>query len=115
MQYLLKIIISAVLITLISEIAKSSSFWGAVLASLPATSLIAFIFLYTETGDAEKVSSLSTAIFWLVIPSLVLFLALPILIKKGLSFYPAFGISCLLTIASYFAMSWGLKKFGILI
>ena len=99
---------------LISEIAKRSSFWGAVLASLPFISIIAFVFLYEETKDAEAVSSLSVDIFWLVIPSLALFIALPILLKKGFSFYLSLGLACLITIACYYLMTLGLKKFGIL-
>lgn len=114
MQYLIKIIVSALLITLISEVAKSSSFWGAILASLPATSLIAFVFLYQETKNAEAVSALSTDIFWLVIPSLVLFVSLPILIKKGVDFYLALGLSGILTIISYFIMTFILKKAGVM-
>lgn len=114
MQYFLKVVISAVLIVLISEIAKRSGFWGAVLASIPLTSIIAFVFLYEETKDLSKVVELSSFIFWLVIPSLALFLVLNLCIRKGMSFYPSLGISMLSTIVLYFAMSFGLKKFGIL-
>lgn len=114
MQYLIKIVSSAVLIFAISEIAKRSSFWGAILASLPLVSVIAFIFLYEETKDLTKVSELSIGIFWLVIPSLALFLLLSYCIKKGIGFYPALGISIAATIALYFGMSLLLKKLGIL-
>ncbi len=112
--YIIKISLSAALIMLISEIAKRSSFWGAVLASLPFISIIAFIFLYEETKDTQEVSKLSTDIFWLVIPSLALFIALPLLLKRGFNFYLSLGIACLITIASYYLMTITLKKFGIL-
>ena len=105
MQYLIKIVLSAVLITIISEIGKRSSFWVSVLASLPFISIIAFIFLYQETKDIQKVSSLSTDIFWLVIPSLALFLALPYFLKKGYAFYPSLGLACLITIVCYYLMT----------
>ena len=42
---ILKVAISAALIVGISEIAKRSSFLGGLLASLPLTSLLAFIWL----------------------------------------------------------------------
>ena len=113
MQYLIKIIVSAILITLVSEIAKRSSFWGAILVSLPFLSIIAFLFLYYETQNIEKVSKLSISIFWLVIPSLVLFLALPYLLKKGLDFYLSLGLSCVLTVVAYFLMTFILEKLGI--
>jgi len=114
MQYLIKIVLSAVLITIISEIAKRSSFWGAITASLPFISILAFVFLYHETKDLQKVSNLSADIFWLVIPSLALFLALPYLIKRGIEFYSALGISILITIVAYFLLTNILQYFKIL-
>lgn len=114
MQYLIKLVVSAVLIVLISEIAKRSGFWGAVLASIPLTSILAFVFLYEETKDLSKITDLSFYIFWLVIPSLALFLVLNLCIKKGMTFYPSLGVSMASTIILYFAMSFGLKKFGVL-
>ena len=114
MQYLLKILIAAVVVTMVSEIAKQSGFWGAILASLPLTSILAFVFLYYETGDIQKVTELSHGIFWLVIPSLALFLALPFLLKKGVDFYISLLLSCLLTVAAYFAMTFVLKKLGVM-
>lgn len=114
MQYIIKIILSAVLIVLISEIAKRSTFMGAILASLPMTSILAFVFLYFETQDSKQVSALSIDIFWLVIPSLTLFLVLPFLLKKDMNFYVSLGIACALTVASYSVMIFGLKKMGVM-
>ena len=116
MQYLIKIVLSALLITLISEIGKRSSFWGAVLASLPFISILAFVFLYheQETKDVEVISKLSIDIFWLVIPSLALFITLPYLLRKGIQFYPALGVACLVTIACYYLMSLLLQKMGMM-
>ena len=52
--------------------------FASALASLPLISLLAFMWLYLDTGDVEKVVALSRGIFWLVLPSLVLFIALPL-------------------------------------
>jgi len=112
MYYVIKIVLSAGLIMLISEIAKRSSLWGAILASLPFISIIAFVFLYEETKDVEKVSALSADIFWLVIPSLALFLALPILMKKGLGFYASLLIACVITVGCYYLMTLGMRFLG---
>lgn len=114
MYNVIKILTSALLIFAISEIAKRSSFWGAILASLPLVSIIAFIFLYEESKDLTKVSELSISIFWLVIPSLALFLVLSYCIKKGMSFYPSLAISIGITIILYFGMSLILKRLGVL-
>jgi hypothetical protein len=96
----------------IAEIGKRSSFWAALLASLPLTSLLAFIWLYLDTGDAGRVAALSRDIFWLVIPSLPLFLLLPWLLKAGWNFWASLLAACSVAAACYLAMAWGLARFG---
>ncbi len=102
-----------VLLITITEIAKRSSFWGAALASLPLTSVFAFVWLYLESGDTQKVLSLSYGIFWLVLPSLVLFISLPLLLRYGLNFWLSLAISCLATSVAYFVMIKLLAVVGI--
>ena len=113
MQYTIKVLITAVVVVAVSELGKRSSFWGAVLASLPLTSLLAFVWLYRGTGNVEAVVSLSHGIFWLVLASLPLFLILPAMLKSGVSFWPAFGASCLVTAGLYFGLVWVLRRFGV--
>ena len=81
--FVLKTIVSALVIVGIAEIAKRSTVAGALIASLPLTSLLAFVWLYRDTHDAARIASLFVDIFWLVIPSLALFLTLPLFIRLG--------------------------------
>ena len=111
--YTLKIIITTILIVAISEISKRSTFVGAILASVPLVSVLAMIWLYVDTKDISKVSSLSTSVFWLVLPSLVLFVTLPLLLKQNIGFYISISISIFVTILSYWLMIWVLNHFGI--
>ena len=112
-QYALKVLISALMILAISEIAKRSSVLGAIIASLPITSLLAFLWLYGETGDTAKIADLSRGIFWYVLPSLVLFITLPLLLDAGVNFWISLAVSCGLTFGAYLAMMAGLARFGI--
>ena len=109
----LKFAISAALIVGISEISKRSSFMGGLLGSLPFVSLLAFVWLYRDTHDTAKVAALSTSIFWLVLPSLALFIALPMLLKRGVTFYPALGFAIAVMLACYGVMVLVLTKLGI--
>jgi hypothetical protein len=111
--YLVKIVITTILIVAISEIAKRSTLIGAILASVPLVSVLAMIWIYIDTKDVSRISSLSTSVFWLVIPSLTLFLALPLLLKQGLNFYLSIGISIGLTVACYWIMVSALAHFGV--
>jgi hypothetical protein len=112
--YALKTLGSALIIVAISEIAKRNTVIGALIASLPLTSLLAFIWLYTETHDAARISTLSLEVFWLVIPSLVLFLALPFFIRMGWGFWISLTAAIGVTAACYAALFWLLRRLAIL-
>lgn len=112
-QYFLKVALTSAVIVAVAEIAKRSTLWAAILASLPLTSLLAFVWLYVDTGDLERVAALAQNIFWFVFPSLLLFLALPLLLRTGWGFWASLGASCIITIAAYFAMIWGLARIGV--
>jgi hypothetical protein len=108
-----KVLLTAVLVVAISEAAKRSSVLGAIIASLPITSLLAFVWLYGETGDTIKVANLASSIFWYVLPSLVLFILLPVLLLRGVGFWPALAIASAATFAAYLCMSAVLARFGV--
>lgn len=112
-DYALKTIISAVIIVAVAEIAKRSTVIGAAIASLPLTSLLAFIWLYRDTHDTARISTLSLEIFWLVIPSLALFLALPWFIRLGWSFWWSLLAAMVVTAGSYGILFWLLRRLQI--
>ncbi len=102
--YIVKIVISAILVVAISEISKRSSLLGALLASIPLVSVLAMIWLYIDTKDIDRVAGLASSIFWLVLPSLALFIALPLLLKQGYNFYLSMGVSIMITVGCYWLM-----------
>ena len=110
---IVKILISAILIALISEVSKRSTFFGAILASIPLVSVMAMIWLYFDTNDSLQVVQLSKSIFWLVIPSLVLFITFPFFIRLQLSFYTALSASLIAMVITYFITIAILDKFDI--
>jgi hypothetical protein len=109
----LKVLLTSVLVVAVSETAKRSALFGAVIASIPLTSVLAMIWLYIDTGDTEKVARLASGIFWLVLPSLVLFVSLPLLLRGGVEFYASLAISVAATVAAYFVMIYGLRLVGV--
>lgn len=111
MYYVLKVMLTVVLVVAVSEISKRSSLLGGVFASLPLVSFLGMIWLYIDTGSTEKVAELSNNVFWLVLPSLSFFLLLPFLLRKGIGFGTCFGISTGVMIALYFGMVFCLEKF----
>lgn len=108
-----KFIITAGLIVLISEISKRSTLLAAFLASLPLVSVLAMLWLYIDSKDAQKVARFATDTLLLVIPSLAFFIALPVLLKKGLDFYLSMGLAAIITAGCYGLMLMILARYGI--
>jgi hypothetical protein len=111
--YVTKIVVTTALVVLISEIAKRSTMVGAILASVPLVSVLAMIWLYAETHDTAQVASLARSVFWLVLPSLVLFVTLPMLLARGVSFYASLGIAVGATVVAYFVTVLGARQLGL--
>ena len=108
-----KAALSGALILAISEIAKRSPAFGALVASLPLLSLLAFIWLWTDTRDTVRIAAQAEATFWLVLPSLPMFLVLPVLLRAGVSFWLTLVACCALTVVLYLLTVWLLPKVGI--
>ncbi len=111
--YITKLLITTFLIVLISEISKRYSLAGALLAAIPLVSILAMTWMYVDTNDATSAVEFSKRIVWLIAPSMTLFIAFPILIKKGVGFYPSMFIATVMTIIAYYSVIFIVGKFGI--
>jgi len=114
MLYLLiKATLSGLIIMAVSEIAKRSPAFGALVASLPLVSLLAIIWLWRDTGDTIRIANHAEATFWYVIPSLPMFLVFPHMLRHGVSFWFALIAACGLTVALYGATVVVAARFGV--
>jgi len=111
--FLIKTIITAITIVVISEIAKRSSLLAGLIASIPLTSFLAFIWLYWETNDSQKVIDLSNSIMLMIIPSFSFFIILPITLKLNFPFFLSMALSVISTALVYWIYINVLNKFGI--
>lgn len=114
MLYLvIKAAISGVIVALVSEIARRYPGWGGLVASLPLTSLLAMIWLWRDTGDSLRIAELSSSTIWFIIPSLPLFVVLPMLLRSGMAFWIALAIVVAGTLALYALMFWAGPRLGL--
>ena len=111
--YMAKLIITAILIVLISEISKRSSLAGALLAAIPLVSILAMTWMYIDTSNRNTALEFSNRIVWLIAPSMTLFIVFPLFIHRGFNFYLSMGIAIVLTICAYYLVILILRKFGI--
>lgn len=109
----IKALISGILIAAVSEVAKRSPGFGALIASLPLISVLGMIWLWRDTQDAERLASHAGATFWFVLPSLPMFLLIPALLRAGVPFWLTLALGCALTIGLYLAMTWLGPRFGL--
>jgi hypothetical protein len=111
--FIVKAILSGLIIAIVSEISRKLPAFGALVASLPLISVLGMIWLYKDTRDNALIAEHAFATFWYVLPSLPLFIVLPLLLRSGMGFPLALGLSCLLTIVLYFGMVWAFRQFDI--
>ena len=113
--FLIKAVISGLLVALISTIARRYPGWGGLLASLPLVSVLAMLWLYGETREPEKVAALAMSTFWFILPSLPMFLLIPLMLRAGWSFGVTMVAAVVVTMLLYAGMSWLAPRLGIML
>ena len=87
--FLIKTLISALTIAAVTEVAKRNNTAASIIHSLPLTSLLAFVWLYLETKDSSLIGRHAFGTFWMVLPTLPMFLLMPQLIRHCGGVWPA--------------------------
>ncbi len=113
MQYLLvKYLVTAGIVVLVSEFAKRSDKLGGLIAALPLVTVLTLIWLYVEQQPASKIASHAYYTFWYVLPTLPMFLLFPYLLPKW--GFPLSLLTCVLfTMFVFLVFALVMKRFGI--
>ena len=105
---LIKIIVTAGLIVLISEIAKANDKLGGLIAAMPIMTLLVILWMYYDGNSDEKISSHMSYTLLYIVPTIPMFLIFPFVISK-FGFYMAFLISILITVISVTILNFFIK------
>jgi len=105
--------LSGIIIAIVSEVARRSPALGALIVSLPLVSMLGILWLWHDTGDAERIAAHAQSTFWYVLPTLPMFLIMPAMLRGGVSFWASLAACCALTFVLYLVTVWLLGKFGI--
>ena len=108
-----KALLSGALIAIIEEVGKRQPALGALVTSLPLVAILGMILLWHDRPDVENMARYSQATFWYVLPSLPMFLLIPVLLRHGMAFWPALMLGCALTVALYFATVFVGNRLGL--
>jgi len=109
----IKAALSGVIVAAVSEIARRYPGWGGLVASLPLTSLLAMLWLWRDSADPERVAALSASTVWFIVPSVPLFIVLPMLLRSGVGFWASMALCVIGTLALYALMFWAAPKLGL--
>ncbi len=93
MLFVVKVIISALIIAVVSEISKHLAHLGGLIVAMPITTLLTLFWLNYETGDQGILTKFTISVFWGIFPTLLFFACAIYLFKRGWSFYPVIGAS----------------------
>ena len=111
--FVIKAVISGLLVATISLIARRYPGWGGLVASLPLVSLLSMLWLYGETRDTERVAELAMGAFWFFLPSIPMFLLIPAMLRSGYGFGVTMASAVLLTMGLYALMGLMAPRLGI--
>lgn len=91
--FLVKVLVSALIIAGVSELAKKLPSLGGLIAAMPLTTLLALIWLYTDTGDYQLAAVFTRSVLFAIIPTVFFFITALLLFRRGVSFYLVLVIS----------------------
>ncbi|MDP6899825.1 MAG: DUF3147 family protein [Candidatus Thalassarchaeaceae archaeon] len=108
-----KIVLTALIIFAVAQVSERNTLLAAVLASIPLVSVLAMMWMNFDGAPSDEIVKFSKGIVWLIIPSLLLFIIMPMLIERGWEFYPALGVGLASTLVGYFLMVQIIEKYGL--
>ena len=116
MPILLKFLITAGLVVLISQVAKWNDRLGALIAALPMVTVLAMTWMFFDLKGAEqteKIANHAYYTFWYVIPTLPMFLLIPWMLRKGFHYGWCLLAACVLTAVLFVITAWVMRRFDI--
>ena len=106
----LKILVTATIIVIVSEIAKVNDKIGGLIAAMPLTTFLILFWMYYENVSENKISAHINYTLLYLIATIPMFLVFPYCLSK-FGFWNAIFISILITLISVFIIHLISKNF----
>ena len=111
--FIVRAILSGLIVALITLVARKSPGLGGLIASLPLVSTLGMVWLWHDSGDRLAVADFVQSSFWYFLPSLPMFVLIPWMLRGGWNFWLTLAAGALLTMLLYAAMNRLLASQGI--
>lgn len=108
----LRAILTAALVVMISVIARKSPNLGGLIASIPLVSTLAMVWLWHDTQDTAKIAAFSLSALVYFLPSMPMFIIIPLLLRQGYGFWPVLSFALAITMTLYWLTSRIAASYG---
>lgn len=113
MEFLVRAVLSGIIVAAVALIARKSAAAAALIVSLPILSILAMIWIWRDTGNPERLASHAEATFFYVLPTLPMFLLMPWMLRHGQNFWLALLAGCTVTFLLYLVTIAVAVRFGV--
>ena len=103
-MFWIKAIMAGLIVAVAATLSERSPRLGALVVALPIISILTMTIMWAKNNSVENIAVHSESTFWLVLPSLPMFLILPWLLRTGWTYWTALGICILGTASLYLLM-----------
>ena len=108
-----KFAVTALVVVIASEFAKSSGRVGAFVAAMPLVTLLVMTWMWVERQAVDRIADHAAYTFWYVLPTLPMFLLVPWLLRRGVAFGWTLGAGIALTVVCVGVTALAAKRFGV--
>ena len=111
MQFVIKLILSIVIIVFCSQVGKKLPTLGGLIATAPITSLIVLLWLYSDKpGDFTLMTNYTKGVLWGIIPTILFFITAYICFQKQLNIRIALAAGSFTWLLAAIVHQWLLGK-----
>ena len=111
--FFVRVMVSAVLIALIALVGRRWPGTGGIIASIPLVSTLGMIWLWHDTRDPQLVATYTASAFWYFLPTMPMFVLIPILLRQGVGFWISLSAGLALTVILYLLTAALLARFEV--
>jgi uncharacterized membrane protein (GlpM family) len=111
MQFLIKLLITNAVIIFCVLIGKRFPSLGGLIATMPLTSLIVLIWLYTDnTGNYRLLTDYTVGVLWGIVPTILFFISVYLCFRRQLQFPLTLSLSFAVWLVGAFVHQWLLRR-----
>lgn len=106
---IVKILISAIIIGVITEFSRRYPEQSGIIAALPIVSLLSILWLYTQGEQTDKISKFAMGVVWGLPGTVVMLLIIGLALKYSIHLFASLGLGISGWLIFYFAQDFIVK------